>query len=370
MARYIKTKYTGVFSQPSSARNYQGRPDQCWYIVYQQSGKRKWEKVGWASEGYTAAMANQVRGERIRNSRGHTEVAGNFDPTFGQAWEIAWERHIKTLVGGGDYEARYKVHLKEPLGALALSAIGAGDLEKIKAGLVAKGRAAATVRHIIGLVGRIYNYMAKWGFYKGPNPTDTVTLPRADNRRSRYLTRDEAEKLLAALKARSTYTWQLAMMSLYTGMRAGEAMRLRGENIDLEAGRARVQDTKNRQDRTVYLPSTIIAVLREIDLKPGQPAFERPRGGSYGRVNQVFGRTVEDLKFNEGLADRRDRVVFHTLRHTFASWLVIQGQSLYMVGTLLGHSSTEMTKRYAHLAPETQKAALQAIESYFTTEQP
>jgi len=363
MTRYLKSKYTGVFSQPSTARKHQGRPDLAWYIVYQLDGKRKWEKVGWTSEGYTAALANQIRAERVRGVRGHEAVVGR-DLTMDQAWSLAWDRHVKHLGRAYNDLKCYEAHLGPALGSLALSAIKSADLESIRDGLQAKGRAAATIRHVIGLVGRIYNYLIKWELYQGGNPAARVMLPKEDNRRFRFLTPGEAAALLERLKARSEHVYCLAMMSLYTGMRSGEIMRMRGEHVDLANAQAWATKTKNKVDRAVYLPGPVLEMLRQREIKPGQLVFLRPKGGTYERVSHVFDRTVKELRLNDGRTDRRDRVVFHTLRHTFASGQVIQGQSLYMVGTLLGHKSPQMTQRYAHLAPEAQKAAVLAIENF------
>jgi len=366
MGRYQKTKFTGVFFEPSATKKHQGRPDQAWYIVYQQSGKRKWEKIGWASEGYTAAMASQIRAERVRDTRGHTELLQTKDITFGEAWALAWQRHIQHLASAKDDAYRYKAHLSEPLGNLHIAKITPEDVEAIKGGLVKAGKAPATIKHIVGLIGKIYNYLMRWGIYSGPNPIRTVHIPKVDNRRMRFLTKEEAATLLTSLKKRSLYTWRISMMSLYTGMRASEIIRLKGEHVDLDKGQVQVRDTKkSSNNRVVYLPSPIKELLSHIDISPGKNVFPMPAGGSYIKVNSTFARTVKDIGLNEGMTDSRDKVVFHSLRHTFASWMVMQGKSLYLVGTLLGHSTAEMTKRYAHLAPETQREAVEAIEGYF-----
>ncbi len=364
MTRYQKSKYTGVYSQPSSTKRHQGRPDQAWYIVYQKDGKRKWEKVGWVSEGYTAAMAQQIRNERLRELREHPVNASTLDPTLAEAFAIYWERHASQLARARDERTNYTVHLEPALGNQTLSSITAADVEAIRNTLLAKGRAVATVRHVIGLLGRIYNFLAKWEVYTGANPVTKVTLPKEDNRRVRYLTPAEADALLTELQKRSPYVYGLTLMSLYTGMRLGEIERLRGEHVDLESGRAWATRTKNKTDRAVYLPEVLKSYLRTLDLQPGKLVFTRPKGGTSSGVSHVFDRAVSDLGFNEGRADRRDRVVFHTLRHTFASWLVMSGQSLYMVGKLLGHKTPQMTERYAHLAPEAQAAAVTALENY------
>lgn len=78
---------------------------------------------------------------------------------------------------------------------------------------------------------------------------------------------------------------------------------------------------------------------------------------------KTFYRAVDKSGLNQNVTDRRQRVVFHTLRHTFASWLVQKGVHLSTIGQLLGHTSMKMTMRYAHLDPTKQtKNAVSCID--------
>jgi integrase len=67
------------------------------------------------------------------------------------------------------------------------------------------------------------------------------------------------------------------------------------------------------------------------------------------------------LKLNEGIEDPRERVCFHTLRHTYASWAAMAGVPLYTVGKAIGHKSIIMTQRYAHLSPDSHRIAFEAV---------
>jgi site-specific recombinase XerD len=87
------------------------------------------------------------------------------------------------------------------------------------------------------------------------------------------------------------------------------------------------------------------------------------RGGvKITAISKTFDRVVQELGLNEGVTDRRQKVVFHTLRHTYASWMVEKGVDLYHVKKLMGHGTLSMTERYSHLSDKTLQSAVKLFE--------
>ena len=91
--------------------------------------------------------------------------------------------------------------------------------------------------------------------------------------------------------------------------------------------------------------------------------FKARNGEKITDLSDTFQRTVDKLGFNDGITDQRQKVVFHTLRHTYASWLVMNGVDLYTTQKLMGHKSNQMTQRYAHLAPGYLEKAVNSLKS-------
>jgi site-specific recombinase XerD len=86
-------------------------------------------------------------------------------------------------------------------------------------------------------------------------------------------------------------------------------------------------------------------------------------------VSNTFAKVVDALNLNEGVTDRRQKVVWHTLRHTYASWLVQAGVSLYHVQKLMGHEEIRQTERYSHLNLSTLQDAVKTFESTLKTDE-
>src|SRR5690606_10854905 len=103
--------------------------------------------------------------------------------------------------------------------------------------------------------------------------------------------------------------------------------------------------------------------------KPSDFVFEGRRG-QLNILSYTFRRIVEKLGFNKGIDDPRLKVCFHTCRHSYASWMVDQGQDLYTVQKLLGHKTNVMTQRYAHLSENKLRDAANALSKSLVSRAP
>lgn len=134
--------------------------------------------------------------------------------------------------------------------------------------------------------------------------------------------------------------------------------------MNLDTGTLYIRDPKNKVSRHAIATPEIREMLTrraQTEQSPSSLVFPSKNGKMRLKVSKLFDKVVTVLGFNDGVEDARQRVVFHSLRHTFASWLVQRGVPLYTVAELMGHTTLEMTKRYSHLAPDTMRAAAMGL---------
>jgi integrase len=262
---------------------------------------------------------------------------------------------------------RYENYLKKSLGDKRLIEVSPIDLERIKSAMNQRGLSPGTVKHALTLVRSIFNKATSWGRFKGVNPVKMVKLPTLNNQRQRFLSHEEAQLLLDELKKGSQTIYEISLVSLLSGLRAGEIHNLRGRDLDFENMVIHVADPKNKNSRKTFMTEEVKSVLQgRIGDDPNKFVFA-PRIHELDHIKRVSGffqRTANEL-FNEGIEDRRQRVVFHTLRHSFGSWLAIQGTPILTIKELMGHKTLNMTLRYAHLSPSPQKDAVAALQAGF-----
>lgn len=177
-----------------------------------------------------------------------------------------------------------------------------------------------------------------------PNPVRGFQRFRETAGRTRYLSRDEAQRLI---NEASDHLRPLIYAALLTGGRLGELLALRWADVDLESGVLwfRSGTTKNRRERMLPVSPALVDVLRTVG--PGEPL---------AAVFSFHGRPLRSIRTSFARARRRSGlgrdVTFHVLRHTYASWSMMNGLDPYRLQKYLGHSQMSLTARYAHLSPE------------------
>jgi integrase len=383
----------GIRYKEHPTRKHGRRPDRYWCIRYKLGGLSLTEAVGWWSEGVSKPRCEKILGVLRQNWRSgqgprtykemraaeltakqiHVETVEKERKagiTLAEFWEsqVLPEielRYTKSNVTTADTRTRTWLG---PLRDMPLSAVTTSGLEKmvIKPMLEA-GMKPATVEAVIRLFSMIWHRGKSLGFYQGESPTATAKCPKTDNRRVRFLNPSEAKALLVALKTRSIDAHDMALLSLFTGLRAGECSALTWDDLNFEDGLIFAKDPKNRHNRHAYMTAEIASMLkRRLERRTESPfVFYGLRGGLNSNAAKLpFAEVIGALGFNEDVEDRRQRVVFHTLRHTFASWLVQRGHPLYTVSQLMGHRLLKMTERYAHLAPDTLRAASSRLNGF------
>lgn len=260
--------------------------------------------------------------------------------------DIGITRHLRAQFGGLDVASITPVMIREYVAA--------------RRGIVADG----TINRELCVLSAAINY-ARTELEWPINNSVTGRKPRPAEGRVRWLTREEADRLIetARLEPQAQHLADFIMLALNTGCRRDELLRLEWRRVDLDARLIHLdpEHTKTARRRSIPLNADAMAAMRSRRLVhathcPTSPwVFCHADGTRIGDVKHGFGTACR----RAGIEDFR----IHDLRHTCAAWLVTAGVTLQAVRDLLGHTTIKMTERYAHLAPENVRAAVAQIES-------
>jgi integrase len=199
------------------------------------------------------------------------------------------------------------------------------------------------------------------GLVSEESPTKAVKIPKVENKRVRFLSPEEAGDLLEYLKRGNRTIHDMAFLSLFSGMRFGEIKSLKWGAVDLDRGFITVFDAKGGSRMAFMTPEVRDMFNARTRGDPESLVFPTHDGREYSSTPTDFRDAVKAMGFNDGINDRRQKVVFHTLRHSHASWLAEAGTDIYTIGKLLGHSTVQMSARYAHLGPGAMQEAIKRL---------
>ena len=355
-----KTAYPGVYYVIKTEIG-SNKPEKIFYIRYRKAGKPIEEKAGRAkSDDMTAARAATMRAAKITGKKPANVEKRIEEVQVQQAADNRWT--IQRLfdeyaVQKEDNKAfrtdkgRYDLYLKEPFGDKEPSEMLQLDIDQIRVKHLKK-KSPQTVKHILSLLKRLIKFGTDRGLCIGTG--FAIKLPRVDNRKTEFLTAEEMQRLMEAIKKdKHPQAGNLMLMALYTGMRRGELFKLQWQDIDQENNFITLREPKGGKAQKIPLNERAKQVLQNIKRGKGA-SFIFP--GNLGKQRSNINRAINVIKTAAGLpADFRP---LHGLRHTYASMLASSGAvDLYTLQKLLTHKDHRMTERYAHLHDDVLKRA-------------
>lgn len=327
-----------------------------WYIDYYyppgRGGKRIREKVGPVRDEARILLAERL--QDIRQGR---------NPALRQIKPILFATHAKEVLGQHYKKQRsyswakivVEKHLVPAFGNEMLAALSTKKISSYVSGRLADGVSPSTTNRERAVLGKILSLAVEWGRL-GENPVRKVKKLEEPKGRLRFLADSEASQLL---ERAPRHLKPVITCALHTGGRLSEILGLTWENVDLGNGLLYFTGTKSGQVREIPLDATLTATLKE------RYKIRSLAGDARHFVFTRFGKRLRDVRTGFQTACTSAKltgVTFHTLRHTFASQLVMRGADLKTIQELLGHEDLTMTQRYAHLSPDHKRRAVALLD--------
>jgi integrase len=254
-------------------------------------------------------------------------------------------------------EGLLRNHVTPVWGKLLMSDITKADVIALFA-QQRKTHKPGSCNRLLILVRFMFNLALRW---ETPgvkyNPTAGFPLMKEDNKRERYLTKEETEVLYEQLKqSENSMLRYIIPMLILTGARKREVLDAKWSDFDYERRQWRIPVTKLGRPRHVPLSDGVITLLNSVPRSDCEWVFPNP--DTLRPYSNIF-VAWDTARKKVGLRDVR----IHDLRHSFASFLVNSGRTLYEVQHLLGHTQIKTTQRYSHLSQDTLLAAANAASS-------
>jgi integrase len=349
----IKTSYPGVVYREVNRIGGSGL-ERVYYIIFKKDGKVFEEKVGRQyADDMTPARAARIRAERIENRRmSPKEIRAEKAAT---KWTVnrLWQEYIHDKPPTHTWRQdgyRFANYLQANFGAKEPKQISQMDGHRLRINL-SKNLAPQTVKHILVLLQRIILFGVKRGLCQGL--VFKLEFPKVNNITTEDLSPEQLSALLEAIEADSNIMIaNLMKLALVTGMRRGELLKLRWQDVDFDRGFISLRNPKSGQDQTIPLNDA----ARDILLNHPRSDSDLVFPGRGGRPRTNVGAQVNRIKERAGLpASFRP---LHGLRHFYATQLASSGEvDMYVLQRLLTHRSPLMTQRYSHLRDEALRKA-------------
>jgi site-specific recombinase XerD len=351
---FVSSDRSGLFIKVTVASSGIGT----FYLRYKSNSKTAYIKIGRTNEITLADARKKALGHKA-------DIAAGNDPkeqakanksvlTFSEFFHEHYYPYIKSRKRSANKdESMFRVRLNDTFGQKRLNQISRREVMIFHTRLrEIDDLAPASCDHHLKLMRRMFNLAVEWEILE-KNPLSRIALFKEDNMVENYLDEEQLKRLVHVLQTdKNRMTCNALLFLLSTGARLNEALSAKWSQVDIE-NRVWVisaKNSKSKRIRSVPLNQATIDVLATLGTEKHEFLFMSHRSDTHLKEIHTGWKTLRE---KAGLPHLR----IHDLRHSFASFLVNGGRTLYEVQQILGHSVPSVTQRYSHLSAKTLLSA-------------
>jgi integrase len=397
MAKWTNSKFSGVRYREHPSRKFGVRKDRYYSIRYLVDGKRIEEGLGWESEWKqshpdgaisleqhavtsraqlmknkktgtgpaTLKEAREEAGDRREAVKAERDAKTRALKTLSEYWQESFfpvAQRSKKPMSWAKEESHFRLWIGPIMGDMPLKSIGLKQWDELVKTVSSAGLSPRTQQYITGTLRRILKHACDRRLIDEAPPSGNrigVAGP-GNNRRLRVISHEEEAAIMDELEICDPNAWRITRFAFLTGCRASEAFNLVWANVDSSQGTLIFTETKNRDPRTIPLTPPLAELFSSMDHGSlDERVFPKANGTPYTEAPSAFRTAVDKLRLNENRS-KRDRVVFHSIRHSVATRLSVRLGPRDLMD-VMGWRTVQMAMRYVHSNEDLKVKALSML---------
>jgi integrase len=300
-------------------------------------------------------------------------------PSFSEFWEHDYVPFILASKARSSVSAEqgiYRNWLYAALGDLPLVHITAERLESLLHEMLSANKKRRTARYALSIISQVWKLARARQIPLPQNPCPKVALHEPEEKTVRLISPTEMRKIVDVLARKDSDLRDAVILAAFSGLTAGEIFRLTWADISLSDNTVLARDKGNRHSRIVCIPGVAsemlsqrhwAAVSRIGGLRLRDFAFPHAKGAKREWFSRTFARIALEEKWDKPDAPEQEQINFSSFRHTYTVWLISGGVPLNVVADLLGHKTSTLAQRYAHLAPSLDALCRSVLDNQWNT---